>query len=57
MQPLPIPTKVWTNVSMDFVEVLPPSCSKTTILVVVDCLMKYANVYVVVHPYTTSTIG
>ena len=42
---------------MDFIEGLPPLCSKTTILIVVDYLSKYAHFCAIVHPYTTSTIA
>lgn len=36
LQPLPIPTSIWTNISMDFIEGLPKVHGHTIILVVVD---------------------
>ena len=41
LEPLPIPTRIWTYISMDFIEGPPKSGAKTMILVVVYCLSKY----------------
>ena len=40
LKPLPTPPHPWDSVSIDFIEQLPPSSSFTTIIVVVDCLLK-----------------
>ncbi|GJY52038.1 putative mitochondrial protein [Tanacetum coccineum] len=38
LQPLPISTRIWSNISMDFIDSLPKSQCKIVILVVVDRL-------------------
>jgi len=54
LQPLFIPTKVWVEVLMDFIDGLPKSSMKSTILVVVDRLTKYGHFIPISHPYSTA---
>ena len=52
--PLPIPTRIWTDISMDFFEVLPKYGGKTVIFVLVDRLSKYSHFCALNDPYTAS---
>ncbi|KAK4393014.1 Transposon Ty3-G Gag-Pol polyprotein [Sesamum angolense] len=57
LQPLPIPDQAWSCISMDFIEGLPPSEGKDSILVIVDRLTKYSHFLPLKHPYTASSIA
>ena len=54
IQPLPIPPAIWRDISMDFIVGLPKLGNKSVIMVVVDCLSKYAHFCALQHPFTTS---
>src|SRR5258708_7815429 len=42
LKQLPIPSRLWSSISMDFIEQLPDSEGFSAILVIVDCLTKQA---------------
>lgn len=56
LQPLGVPTTVWADVAMDFVEALPKVNGKSVILTVVDKLSKVAHFIPLGHPYTTTSV-
>lgn len=57
LQPIPIPTGVWEDISMDFVVSLPPYHGHTTILVVVDRFSKASHFATLPTSYTASQVA
>lgn len=57
LQPLPIPQKPWSVVSLDFIEGLPRSGGYDTVLVVVNKFSKYAHFLPLAHPFTALQIA
>jgi len=55
--PLPIPTVVWTDVGLDFIEELPRVGDKYVILTVVDRFSKYCHFIPLAHPYTAESVA
>lgn len=56
VQPLPILARVFTDITMNFVERLFESHGKSMIPVVVNKLTKYGHFMGMSHPYLVSTI-
>lgn len=56
LQLIPLPDSAWVVISLDFVEGLPKSKGKDTILVVVDRFTKYCHLIPLTHPYTADKI-
>jgi hypothetical protein len=57
LQPLPIPSQHWEEVSMDFIIGLPKTEGKSVIMVIANRLTKYAHFCALSHPFKASTVA
>ena len=57
LQPFLVPLQIWSDISMDFIERLPPSQGKSVFLVVVDRFSKYAHLPPLALPYTVVSVA
>jgi hypothetical protein len=56
LQLLDIPTTVWQDVAMDFIEGFLKASGKSVILTVVDHLSKYVHFITLGHAYTATSV-
>jgi transposase InsO family protein len=55
--PLPVPTTIWADIGMDFIEALPRVGGKSVILTVVDRFSKYCHFIALGHPYSAESVA
>jgi hypothetical protein len=57
LQPLEVPSFVWSDIAMDFMEGLPHVNGKSVILTVVDRFSKHVHFIALSHPYTAASVA
>lgn len=57
LQPLPIPNKIWEDITLEFITRLPCAEGKMTILVVVDWLSKYVHFIALPSHFMSSSVA
>lgn len=57
MHPLEVPSVVWVDIALDFVEGFPRVGGKSVVLTVVDRFFKYAHFIALGHPYTAISVA
>lgn len=57
LQPLALPSQIWADISMDFIDGLPKAWGKMILFVVVDRFSKYAHFIPMAHPYTVARVA
>jgi hypothetical protein len=56
LQPLTVPSSIWVDIAMNFVEGFPKEGDKSVILTVVDRFSKYGHFIPLGHLYSATTI-
>jgi hypothetical protein len=54
---LPVLSRVWADISLDFLKGLPKVHGKSVLLTVVDQFLKYAHFIPLGHPYTATSVA
>jgi hypothetical protein len=57
LQQLDLPSAVWTDIAMDFVEGFPRIHGKSIILTIVDRFLEYAHFLPLGHPYAVTSVA
>lgn len=57
LQPLQVPSQIWADISLDFIEGLPKVHGKSVILTAGDKFSKYAHFIPLSHPYTAASVA
>jgi hypothetical protein len=57
LHPLELPSSIWADIAMDFVEGFPKSGGKSVILTMVDRFSKYNHFIALRHPYTAISVA
>jgi hypothetical protein len=55
--PLPVPSAIWADIGLDFMEALPRVNGKMVILSVVDRFSKYCHFIPLMHPYMATSVA
>jgi hypothetical protein len=56
LKPFPVPLRVWEDISLDFIDGLPYSAGKNSIIVAVNCVTRYAHLVALAHPYLAKRV-
>ena len=57
LQPLPVSSRIWADISLDFIKALPKVHDKSALLIVVHRFSKFAHFIPLGHPYMASSVA